>query len=113
MLDIVRGQKPTAVGGRTAIVVVWWPLRRAGYISPMSAIALAGLAAIPSYFALILRTDRARRFAWTWLTAHGRCGTVGALLSCIRAEGVKRRGGGALFGNPGQLGIRTTGWPAR
>src|SRR3954454_7098207 len=57
LLDIIRNKKPTAVGGATAIVVGLVAITpAAGYVSPMSAIALGGLAAIPSYFALIIRT---------------------------------------------------------
>ncbi len=110
LLDVVRGKKPTAVGGATAIVVGLVAITpAAGYISPMSAIALGGLAAIPSYFALIVRTKTSLDDSLDVVAAHGVGGTVGALLTGVFAQ--KAFNGvadGALFGNPGQLGVQAT-----
>src|SRR5262249_57639942 len=48
LLDIMRSHNPTAVGAATAIVVGLVAVTpAAGYIGPMSAIILGGLAAIP------------------------------------------------------------------
>src|SRR6188472_3619196 len=56
LLDLVRQQKSTAVGAATAIVVGLVAITpAAGFVGPMSAIALGAIAAIPSYFALIAR----------------------------------------------------------
>jgi len=108
LLDMVRGKRPTAVGGATAIVVGLVAITpAAGYVSPMSAIALGGLAAIPSYFALILRTRTSLDDSLDVVAAHGVGGTVGALLTGVFAE--KAYNGvadGLLFGNPAQLGIQ-------
>jgi Amt family ammonium transporter len=110
LLDAVRGKKPTAVGGATAIVVGLVAITpAAGYVSPMSAIALGGLAAIPSYFALILRTRTSLDDSLDVVAAHGVGGSVGALLTGVFAQ--KAFNGvadGALFGNPAQLGIQAT-----
>src|SRR4029079_16346022 len=55
-LDVMRSGKATAVGAATAIVVGLVAITpAAGFISPMSAILLGGIAAIPSYFTLQLR----------------------------------------------------------
>jgi Amt family ammonium transporter len=55
-LDMMRSGKPTAVGCATAIVVGLVAITpAAGFISPMSAIALGAIAAVPSYLALIIR----------------------------------------------------------
>src|SRR5215208_2422502 len=52
-LDAFRSGKPTAVGAATAIVVGLVAVTpAAGFIGPMSAIVLGGIAAVPSYFAL-------------------------------------------------------------
>src|ERR1051325_2965453 len=52
-LDAFRSGKPTAVGAATAIVVGLVAVTpAAGFVSPMSAIWLGGIAAIPSYVTL-------------------------------------------------------------
>ncbi|HKG95391.1 MAG TPA: ammonium transporter, partial [Gemmatimonadaceae bacterium] len=54
LLDMTRNQKVTAVGGATAIVVGLVAITpAAGFISPMSALALGAIAAVPSYYALL------------------------------------------------------------
>src|SRR4051812_37858408 len=56
LLDYSRSRKPTAVGCATAIVVGLVAITpAAGYVGPMSAIALGALAAFPSYFGLLAR----------------------------------------------------------
>jgi Amt family ammonium transporter len=108
ILDILRSGKPTAVGAATAIVVGLVAVTpAAGFVSPMSAIALGAIAAVPSYFCLIIRARTSFDDSLDVLAAHGVGGTVGALLTGVFAEkqwnGV---GDGLLFGNPGQLGIQ-------
>src|SRR6185295_4607763 len=57
LLDYGRGKAPTAVGCATAIVVGLVAITpAAGFVGPMSALLLGGIAAIPSYFGLIIRT---------------------------------------------------------
>ena len=110
LLDTLRSGKPTAVGAATAIVVGLVAITpAAGFISPMSAIALGAIAAVPSYFCLVLRAKTSFDDSLDVLAAHGVGGTVGALLTGVFAE--KQWNGladGALFGNPGQLGIQAT-----
>src|SRR5262247_525807 len=51
ILDVLRSGKPTAVGAATAIVVGLVAVTpAAGFVSPMSAIILGAIAAVPSYF---------------------------------------------------------------
>jgi len=107
-LDAMRLGKPTAVGAATAIVVGLVAVTpAAGFISPMSAIALGAIAAVPSYFGLIIRAKTSLDDSLDVVAAHGLGGTVGALLTGVFAQkslnGVQD---GALFGNPGQLGIQ-------
>jgi Amt family ammonium transporter len=108
LLDVVRSRNPTAVGGATAIVVGLVAVTpAAGYIGPMSALMLGGLAAIPSYFALLYRAKTSLDDSLDVVAAHGLGGTVGALLTGVFAQ--KAFNGvadGLLFGNPAQLGIQ-------
>src|SRR5262249_45761664 len=76
----------------------------AGYVGPMSAIALGALAAFPSYFALILRARTSLDDSLDVVAAHGLGGTVGALLTGVFAQkALNGVADGLLFGNPGQL----------
>jgi Amt family ammonium transporter len=81
----------------------------AGYVGPMSAIALGGLAAFPSYFALIVRARTSLDDSLDVVAAHGLGGTVGAILTGVFAQkALNGVADGALFGNPGQLVIQVT-----
>src|SRR5262249_57391970 len=76
----------------------------AGFVGPMSAIVLGGLAAIPSYFALIYRAKTSLDDSLDVVEAHGLGGTVGALLTGVFAQkSLNGVADGLLFGNPGQL----------
>ncbi|HZL97048.1 MAG TPA: ammonium transporter [Vicinamibacterales bacterium] len=107
-LDMMRSGKPTAVGCATAIVVGLVAITpAAGFISPMSAIVLGGIAAVPSYLALIIRSKTSLDDSLDVVAAHGVGGTVGALLTGVFAD--KALNGvfdGALHGNPAQVGIQ-------
>jgi Amt family ammonium transporter len=108
VLDAIRTGKPTSVGCATAIVVGLVAVTPAsGFISPMSAIFLGAIAAVPSYFGLILRAKTRLDDSLDVIAAHGVGGTVGAMLTGVFAE--KAFNGtidGALFGNPRQLLIQ-------
>jgi ammonium transporter, Amt family len=109
-LDIARGKKPTAVGGATAIVVGLVAVTpAAGFIGPISAILLGGIAAVPSYYGLIIRAKTTLDDSLDVVAAHGVGGTVGALLTGVFAQkALNGVADGALFGNPAQLGIQAT-----
>jgi Amt family ammonium transporter len=108
ILDVVRTGRPTAVGAATAIVVGLVAITpAAGFISPMSAILLGGIAAIPSYFTLQIRAKTSLDDSLDVLAAHGVGGTVGALLTGVFAEkALNGVADGLLFGNPRQLLIQ-------
>jgi len=110
LLDAMRGNKPTAVGGATAIVVGLVAITpAAGFIGPMSAIILGAVAAVPSYFGLIVRTKTSLDDSLDVVAAHGLGGTVGALLTGVFAQkALNGTADGLLFGNPAQLGIQAT-----
>jgi Amt family ammonium transporter len=108
MLDAIRLQKVTAVGAATAIVVGLVAVTpAAGLISPMNAIWLGAIAAVPSYFVLLIRGKSNFDDSLDVLAAHGVGGTVGALLTGVFAEkAISGIADGALYGNPGQLWIQ-------
>jgi len=79
----------------------------AGFVSPMAALVLGALAALPSYYALVLRARTGLDDSLDVVAAHGVGGSVGALLTGVLAS--KTWNGtvdGLLFGNPAQLGIQ-------
>ncbi len=108
LLDLVRSCKATAVGAATAIVVGLVAITpAAGFVGPMSAVAIGALAAVPSYFALLWRARTRLDDSLDVVAAHGVGGTVGALLTGVFAQ--KSWNGaadGLLFGNPRQLAIQ-------
>jgi Amt family ammonium transporter len=107
-LDMMRSGKPTAVGCATAIVVGLVAVTpAAGFISPMSAIALGAIAAVPSYLALIIRARTSLDDSLDVVAAHGVGGTVGAILTGVFAEkSINGLFDGLIAGNPGQVGIQ-------
>jgi Amt family ammonium transporter len=110
-LDAMRSGKPTAVGAATAIVVGLVAITpAAGYISPLSAIWLGAIAAVPSYFGLIIRVKTKLDDSLDVVAAHGVGGTVGALLTGVFAQKALNDAGnnGVLYGNPGQFLIQAT-----
>ncbi|MEP6551377.1 MAG: ammonium transporter, partial [Gemmatimonadales bacterium] len=109
LLDLMRTKKTTAIGAATGIVVGLVAITpAAGFVSPISAIAIGGIAAAPSYFALLWRARTRLDDSLDVVSAHGVGGIVGALLTGILAE--KSWNGvadGALFGNVRQLGVQS------
>jgi ammonium transporter, Amt family len=108
VLDVVRTGKATAIGAATAIVVGLVAITpAAGFVSPISGIALGAIAAVPSYFALLWRARTRLDDSLDVLSAHGVGGIVGALLTGVLAEKAwNGTADGLLFGNPSQLGIQ-------
>ena len=107
VIDKVRTKKATAVGAATAIVVGLVAITpAAGFVSPLSAIALGAIAAIPSYFALVYRVRTRLDDSLDVVAAHGVGGVTGALLTGVFAQkSWNQTVDGALFGNVAQL------WP--
>jgi ammonium transporter, Amt family len=104
-LDALRSGKPTAVGAATAIVVGLVAITpAAGFISPMNALILGAIAAVPSYIALQVRVKTNLDDSLDVVAAHGVGGTVGALLTGVFADrSLNGLADGLLYGNPGQL----------
>ena len=108
MIDAFRTGKPTAVGSATAIVVGLVAITpAAGLVSPMNALLLGAIAAVPSYVALVVRAKTSLDDSLDVVAAHGVGGTVGAMLTGVFAEkSLNGLADGALYGNPGQLMVQ-------
>ncbi|MEZ5287723.1 MAG: ammonium transporter [Vicinamibacterales bacterium] len=108
LVDAMRGGRVTAIGAATAIVVglvVITPA--AGYVSPLSAIAMGVIGAFPSYFALIYRTRTKLDDSLDVVAAHGTGGATGAILTGVFADPAWSGGAsGLLAGNAAQVGIQ-------
>jgi len=109
LMDLTRTKKATAIGAASGIVVGLVAITpAAGFISPISAILLGGIAAVPSYFALLYRARTRLDDSLDVIAAHGVGGVVGALLTGVLAQkswngGV---GNGLLFGDVRQFGVQ-------
>jgi Amt family ammonium transporter len=110
ILDVLRSGKPTAVGAATAIVVGLVAVTpAAGFISATSALMLGAIAAVPSYFALIIRARSSLDDSLDVIAAHGVGGTVGALLTGVFADkSLNGLADGLLYGNPNQVLVQAT-----
>jgi len=109
-LDAFRTRRATAVGAATAIViglVVITPA--AGFVSPLSALAMGAIGAVPSYFAIVWRARTRLDDSLDVLGAHGIGGMSGALLTGVFADAQWGGTSGLLFGHPAQLGIQAIG----
>jgi ammonium transporter, Amt family len=108
LLDLRRTGRATAVGAATAIVVGLVAVTpAAGFVSPLSAILLGGVAAFPSYFALLWRARTRLDDSLDVVAAHGLGGAVGALLTGVLAQKAwNGTANGLLFGNPRQLAVQ-------
>ena len=108
LLDLVRTGKATAVGAATGMVVGLVAITpAAGFVGPLAALALGGLAAVPSYYALLWRARTRLDDSLDVVAAHGVGGTVGALLTGVFASKAwNGTADGLFYGNPGQLGIQ-------
>ncbi len=101
-LDLLRTGKATAAGGATGIVVGLVAITpAAGYVSPLSAMAIGALVAFPSHLAILARSRTRLDDSLDVIAAHGVGGVMGALLTGVFAQ---RSWGapvdGLLFGNP-------------
>jgi Amt family ammonium transporter len=109
-LDAVRSGRATAVGAATAIVVglvVITPA--AGFVSPLSALAMGALGAVPSYFAIQWRARSRLDDSLDVLAGHGVGGISGALLTGVFASAAWGGTDGLLHGRPVQLGLQAIG----
>ncbi len=103
VLERVRGGRPTAVGAATGAVVGLVAITpAAGFVSPLSAIAIGVLAAPCSFFALQYRSTTRVDDTLDVFACHGVAGIAGAVLTGVFASTAVNPNGanGLLFGNP-------------
>jgi Amt family ammonium transporter len=107
LLDAMRSQKITAVGAATGIVVGLVAITpAAGFVGPMGALALGGIAAFPSYFVILYRSRTRLDDSLDVWAAHGTGGTVGAILTGVFASQVWGGRPGPVDGNVGLIGTQ-------
>lgn len=108
LLDLFTSRRITAVGAATGIVVGLVAVTpAAGFVSPMSALAIGAVAAIPSYLLIHWRPRTPVDDSLDVFAAHGVGGLSGALLTGIFADAaLNGSADGLLFGNPAQLGVQ-------
>ena len=109
LLDYFRSGNVTAVGVATAIVVGLVAITPAsGFISPVYAMLLGAIAAVPSYAVLQWRTRTRLDDSLDVFAAHGIGGMSGAILTGVFASAAVNMADadGLFYGNPGQVGIQ-------
>ncbi len=106
VIDLFRGRRVTAIGAATAIIVGCVGITpAAGYISPMSAMLLGALAALPSYALIVWRPRTRLDESLDVLAAHGLAGLTGILFIGFFAQlSWNGASNGLLYGHPSQLG---------
>jgi Amt family ammonium transporter len=109
LVELLRTKRATAVGAATGAVVGLVAITpAAGFVSPLSAVAIGLLAAPCSYAALHLRARTALDDSLDVFACHGVAGIVGALLTGVFATKAVNPNGadGLLAGNPGLVGVQ-------
>jgi Amt family ammonium transporter len=105
VLDLLRSRHVTAIGAATAIIVGCVGITpAAGFISPIWAMALGVVAALPAYAVIVLRTRTRVDETLDVLAAHGIAGFTGILFIGIVAQAAWNGvSDGLLYGNAAQL----------
>jgi len=109
LLELYKGGRATAVGAATGAVVGLVAITpAAGFVTPMSALAIGFLAAPVSFFVLHYRAKTSLDDTLDVFACHGMAGIVGAVLTGVFAsKDVNPIGAdGLLHGNPTLVGIQ-------
>ena len=106
VLDLVRDRRVTAIGAATAIIVGCVGITpAAGLISPMAALLLGAVAALPSYAAIMWRPRTRLDETLDVLAAHGVAGLTGILFIGFFAQrSWNGLADGLAFGDAAQVG---------
>ena len=107
VLDLIRSRQVTAIGAATAIVVGCVGITpAAGFISPIWAMVLGVVAAVPSYFVIMWRPRWRVDETLDVLAAHGVAGLTGIVFIGLVAQAGWNGGlgDGAFYGDVAQLG---------
>lgn len=105
VLDLVRNRQATAIGAATAIVVGCVGITpAAGFISPVWAMVLGVVVALPSYVLIIWRPRTRVDETLDVLAAHGTAGLTGILfIGFVAQKSWNGVADGLLYGNAEQL----------
>ncbi len=105
VLDVIRGRQVTAIGAATAIIVGCVAITPAGgFISPIWAMVLGFLCAVPSYIVIVWRTRAGVDETLDVLAAHGIAGLFGIVFIGLVAQvSWNDAADGLLYGDGGQL----------
>ena len=109
VLETWRNGRATAVGMATGAVVGLVAITpAAGFVSPLSALAIGALAAPCSFFALHYRATTRLDDTLDVFACHGVAGVAGALLTGVFATKAVNPNGadGLLAGNPSLVGVQ-------
>ncbi len=110
LVDLARTKRTTAVGAATGIVVGLVAITpAAGFVTPMAAMAIGALAALPSYFGILWRSRTRLDDSLDVVAAHGLGGATGALLTGVFATAAAGGTDGLLAGNPRQVLVQALG----
>lgn len=108
-LELIKNGRATAVGAATGAVIGLVAITpAAGFVTPLSAIAIGALAAPCSFFALNYRARTKLDDTLDVFACHGVAGIAGALLTGVFATKTVNPNGadGLLAGNPALLGVQ-------
>jgi ammonium transporter, Amt family len=109
LVELIRTRHATAVGAATGAVAGLVAITpAAGFVSPLSAVAIGGVGAVCAYAAIQLRARTSIDDALDVFACHGVSGIVGALATGVFASKVINGAGadGLLAGNARLLGIQ-------
>jgi ammonium transporter, Amt family len=102
-------RRPSVLGVATGAVVGLVAITPAsGYVDPLSALAIGGIAAVISYYMIVLRMKLRIDESLDVFACHGMGGVWGSIATGIFAsKAINAAGGnGLFFGNPGQLWVQ-------
>jgi ammonium transporter, Amt family len=105
IIDLIRGRQATAIGAATAIIVGCVGITPAGgFISPVWAMVLGVVAALPSYAIIMWRPRTRVDETLDVLAAHGTAGLVGIVfIGFVAQQPWNGISDGLLYGNGEQL----------
>ena len=112
LLDYYRTGRATAVGGATGIVIGLVAITpAAGFVSPNGALLIGAIAAVPSYFAIVVRSRTRLDDSLDVFAGHGIGGITGAMLTGVFAQKAWNAAGtdGLLAGNATQVAVQALG----
>jgi len=104
-------KRPSVLGLATGAVVGLVGITPAsGFVSPLSSIIIGSVAAIISYYAILIRVKTGLDDSLDVFACHGMGGITGALATGLFAEKAINAAGnnGLFFGNPGQFTVQLT-----